>query len=162
MLLLLLMVGYLFSLLADSTGTHSLYTAYKDYEIMFHVTTMLPYTPNNKQQVKQRSVLCSIRPILKCMILRQGLLYQFFNAVLKVPVCPVIIVCVIVICASDISVITRWGAAHAVNYRVQISFEYRKEKFWLWSLCVNNDCYCNAETERYNTVLQSLRVKYNM
>ena len=36
---------------ADSTGTHSLYTNYKDYEIMFHVSTMLPYTPNNKQQV---------------------------------------------------------------------------------------------------------------
>lgn len=36
---------------ADSTGTHSLHTNYKDYEIMFHVSTMLPYTPNNKQQV---------------------------------------------------------------------------------------------------------------
>ncbi|KAG8126083.1 hypothetical protein E2320_021186, partial [Naja naja] len=34
----------------DSTGTHSLYTTYKEYEIMFHVSTMLPYTPNNKQQ----------------------------------------------------------------------------------------------------------------
>lgn len=36
---------------ADSTGTHSLYTAYQDYEIMFHVSTMLPYMPNNPQQV---------------------------------------------------------------------------------------------------------------
>ncbi|KAK7925522.1 hypothetical protein WMY93_007832 [Mugilogobius chulae] len=26
----------------DSTGTHSLYTRYQDYEIMFHVSTMLP------------------------------------------------------------------------------------------------------------------------
>ncbi|XP_064814269.1 signal-induced proliferation-associated 1-like protein 1, partial [Oncorhynchus masou masou] len=34
----------------DSTGTHSLYTTYKDYEVMFHVSTMLPYTPNSKQQ----------------------------------------------------------------------------------------------------------------
>ncbi|GLD60188.1 signal-induced proliferation-associated 1-like protein 2 isoform X1, partial [Lates japonicus] len=34
----------------DSTGTHSLYTTYKDYELMFHVSTMLPYTPNNRQQ----------------------------------------------------------------------------------------------------------------
>lgn len=40
-------------LAADSTGTHSLYTTYKDYEIMFHVSTMLPYTPNNKQQVSR-------------------------------------------------------------------------------------------------------------
>lgn len=36
---------------ADSTGTHSLYTTYQDHEIMFHVSTMLPYTPNNQQQV---------------------------------------------------------------------------------------------------------------
>lgn len=35
----------------DSTGTHSLYTTYQDYEIMFHVSTLLPYTPNNRQQV---------------------------------------------------------------------------------------------------------------
>ncbi|XP_019405402.1 PREDICTED: signal-induced proliferation-associated 1-like protein 2 isoform X2 [Crocodylus porosus] len=34
----------------DSTGTHSLYTTYKDYELMFHVSTMLPYMPNNRQQ----------------------------------------------------------------------------------------------------------------
>ncbi|OWK15744.1 hypothetical protein Celaphus_00004462 [Cervus elaphus hippelaphus] len=36
----------------DSTGTHSLYTTYQDYEIMFHVSTLLPYTPNNRQQVE--------------------------------------------------------------------------------------------------------------
>ncbi|KAJ7416603.1 hypothetical protein WISP_70114 [Willisornis vidua] len=34
----------------DSTGTHSLYTTYKDYELMFHVSTMLPYMPSNRQQ----------------------------------------------------------------------------------------------------------------
>lgn len=39
------------SIPADSTGTHSLYTTYQDYEIMFHVSTLLPYTPNNRQQV---------------------------------------------------------------------------------------------------------------
>ncbi|KAK7904954.1 hypothetical protein WMY93_017561 [Mugilogobius chulae] len=39
---------------ADSTGTHSLYTTYKDYEIMFHVSTLLPYTPNNKQQLLRK------------------------------------------------------------------------------------------------------------
>ncbi|XP_018417138.1 PREDICTED: signal-induced proliferation-associated 1-like protein 1 isoform X2 [Nanorana parkeri] len=38
----------------DSTGNHSLYTTYKDYEIMFHVSTMLPYTPNNKQQLLRK------------------------------------------------------------------------------------------------------------
>ncbi|XP_058860492.1 signal-induced proliferation-associated 1-like protein 3 [Acipenser ruthenus] len=38
----------------DSTGTHSLFTSYQDYEIMFHVSTMLPYTPNNRQQLLRK------------------------------------------------------------------------------------------------------------
>uniref|UniRef100_A0A8C7IDS7 Signal-induced proliferation-associated 1 like 2 n=1 Tax=Oncorhynchus kisutch TaxID=8019 RepID=A0A8C7IDS7_ONCKI len=38
----------------DSTGTHSLYTTYKDYELMFHVSTLLPYTPNNRQQLLRK------------------------------------------------------------------------------------------------------------
>ena len=44
----------LFLFTADSTGSHSLYTTYKDYELMFHVSTLLPYTLNNKQQVSNR------------------------------------------------------------------------------------------------------------
>ncbi|XP_040006647.1 signal-induced proliferation-associated protein 1 isoform X1 [Xiphias gladius] len=38
----------------DSTGTHSLYTRYQEYEIMFHVSTMLPYTANNTQQLLRK------------------------------------------------------------------------------------------------------------
>ncbi|EGV93009.1 Signal-induced proliferation-associated 1-like protein 3 [Cricetulus griseus] len=38
----------------DSTGTHSLYTTYQDYEVMFHVSTLLPYTPNNRQQLLRK------------------------------------------------------------------------------------------------------------
>ncbi|XP_008576942.1 PREDICTED: signal-induced proliferation-associated protein 1 [Galeopterus variegatus] len=38
----------------DSTGTHSVYTTYRDHEIMFHVSTMLPYTPNNQQQLLRK------------------------------------------------------------------------------------------------------------
>ncbi|XP_048836422.1 signal-induced proliferation-associated 1-like protein 3 isoform X1 [Brienomyrus brachyistius] len=38
----------------DSTGTHSLYTTYLDYEVMFHVSTMLPYMPNNPQQLLRK------------------------------------------------------------------------------------------------------------
>uniref|UniRef100_A0A1A8S7G4 Signal-induced proliferation-associated 1 n=2 Tax=Nothobranchius rachovii TaxID=451742 RepID=A0A1A8S7G4_9TELE len=38
----------------DSTGSHSLYTRYQDYEIMFHVSTMLPYTANNTQQLLRK------------------------------------------------------------------------------------------------------------
>uniref|UniRef100_A0A8C4YG30 Signal induced proliferation associated 1 like 2 n=1 Tax=Gopherus evgoodei TaxID=1825980 RepID=A0A8C4YG30_9SAUR len=38
----------------DSTGTHSLYTTYKDYELMFHVSTMLPCMPSNRQQLLRK------------------------------------------------------------------------------------------------------------
>lgn len=38
----------------DSTGTHSVYTAYQNCEIMFHVSTMLPFTPNNRQQLLRK------------------------------------------------------------------------------------------------------------
>nr|XP_023669503.1 signal-induced proliferation-associated 1-like protein 3 [Paramormyrops kingsleyae] len=41
-------------MLTDSTGTHSLYTTYLDYEVMFHVSTMLPYMPNNPQQLLRK------------------------------------------------------------------------------------------------------------
>lgn len=53
------------SVSADSTGTHSLYTTYQDYEIMFHVSTLLPYTPNNRQQVSgapMTSSCCTAEP----------------------------------------------------------------------------------------------------
>lgn len=36
----------------DTTGQFSLYTNYQQYEIMFHVSTMLPFTSNNRQQVQ--------------------------------------------------------------------------------------------------------------
>lgn len=38
----------------DSTGTHSIYASYQDCEIMFHVSTMLPFTPNNRQQLLRK------------------------------------------------------------------------------------------------------------
>ena len=39
--------------LADTTGEYSVYTEFRDTEIMFHVSTLLPYTTSNKQQVRQ-------------------------------------------------------------------------------------------------------------
>lgn len=36
---------------SDTTGTHSVYTQFKDKQIMFHVSTLLPYSQNDKQQV---------------------------------------------------------------------------------------------------------------
>lgn len=70
------------SLIADSTGTHSLYTTYKDYELMFHVSTMLPYTPNNRQQVSKLypsgSVFCSTPPTMLALLCTQ-LMSNSFN-----------------------------------------------------------------------------------
>ena len=40
--------------LADTTGEYSVYTEYENNEIMFHVSTLLPFTPVNKQQVRER------------------------------------------------------------------------------------------------------------
>lgn len=34
----------------DTTGTHSVYATFNDCEIMFHVSTLLPYTANNKNK----------------------------------------------------------------------------------------------------------------
>ena len=39
----------------DATGTHSVYTRFKDFEIMFHVCTMLPFDPRpDAQQVERK------------------------------------------------------------------------------------------------------------
>ncbi|KAH9491427.1 Signal-induced proliferation-associated 1-like protein 2 [Bulinus truncatus] len=38
----------------DTTGTHSYYTTFNNNEIMFHVSTLLPFTPNNKQQLLRK------------------------------------------------------------------------------------------------------------
>ncbi|OXB73965.1 UNVERIFIED_CONTAM: hypothetical protein H355_010238 [Colinus virginianus] len=38
----------------DTTGTFSIYTVYQGHEIMFHVSTMLPYSRENKQQVERK------------------------------------------------------------------------------------------------------------
>ncbi|XP_052272141.1 signal-induced proliferation-associated 1-like protein 2 isoform X2 [Dreissena polymorpha] len=38
----------------DSTGTHSVYTTFNNSEIMFHVSTLLPFTPKNSQQLLRK------------------------------------------------------------------------------------------------------------
>ncbi|XP_053940327.1 GTPase-activating Rap/Ran-GAP domain-like protein 3 isoform X1 [Cuculus canorus] len=38
----------------DTTGTSSVYTVFQGHEIMFHVSTMLPYSRENKQQVERK------------------------------------------------------------------------------------------------------------
>ncbi|KAI3362168.1 hypothetical protein L3Q82_012492 [Scortum barcoo] len=38
----------------DTTGIKSIYTVYQGHELMFHVSTMLPYSKENKQQVERK------------------------------------------------------------------------------------------------------------
>ena len=38
----------------DSTGVYSVYSQYQACEIMFHVSTLLPFTPNNRQQLLRK------------------------------------------------------------------------------------------------------------
>ncbi|CAJ0568484.1 unnamed protein product, partial [Mesorhabditis spiculigera] len=38
----------------DTTGTHSVYAEYESHELMFHVSTLLPYTPSNRQQLARK------------------------------------------------------------------------------------------------------------
>ena len=38
----------------DSTGLYSIYTCHEEKEIMFHVSTLLPFTPNNRQQLPRK------------------------------------------------------------------------------------------------------------
>eukprot|EP00057_Strongylocentrotus_purpuratus_P016622 XP_011671096.1 PREDICTED: signal-induced proliferation-associated 1-like protein 2 isoform X2 [Strongylocentrotus purpuratus] len=40
----------------DSTGTHSLYAMYQGKELMFHVSTMLPFTNNRQQLLRKRHI----------------------------------------------------------------------------------------------------------
>lgn len=47
------------------TGKHSIYTLYEGHEIMFHVSTLLPFSRDNRQQV--RSIFSAYTPI--CTIL---------------------------------------------------------------------------------------------
>ena len=35
----------------NATGTTSVYTVFEGHEVMFHVSTMLPYSKENRQQV---------------------------------------------------------------------------------------------------------------
>lgn len=54
----------------DTTGIKSIYTVYQGHELMFHVSTMLPYSKENKQQVSV-SVFC-----LCCIVYILFILYS--------------------------------------------------------------------------------------
>lgn len=38
----------------DMTGKYSVYTIFEGHEIMFHVSTLLPYSKDNRQQVERK------------------------------------------------------------------------------------------------------------
>lgn len=38
----------------DSTGTHAVAATHRGAEVTFHVSTMLPFTPNNRQQLLRK------------------------------------------------------------------------------------------------------------
>lgn len=38
----------------DSTGTHAVVATHRGSEVTFHVSTMLPFTPNNRQQLLRK------------------------------------------------------------------------------------------------------------
>jgi len=40
--------------LANTTGKESIYAAFRGYEIMFHCSTLLPYTPGDAQQLERK------------------------------------------------------------------------------------------------------------
>jgi len=39
---------------ANTTGKHSVYTQHSGMEVMFHVSTLLPFTPGDQQQVERK------------------------------------------------------------------------------------------------------------
>ncbi|TPX37237.1 hypothetical protein SmJEL517_g01108 [Synchytrium microbalum] len=38
----------------NNTGTHSVYTKWQGYEVMFHVSTLLPFNPADRQQLERK------------------------------------------------------------------------------------------------------------
>lgn len=61
------------------TGKYSVYTLYEGHEIMFHVSTLLPFSRDNRQQV--RTILChfwvDLRSLFSCSILFFCVIFRF-------------------------------------------------------------------------------------
>ncbi len=57
---------------AVGSGSHSIYTKWNDMEIMFHVSTMLPHTPNDSQQVDRKRFLGNDINSCICLVEKQG------------------------------------------------------------------------------------------
>lgn len=46
---------------ANTTGEEAIYTVYEGHEIMFHVSTLLPHSKENKQQVSLYEAALTMR-----------------------------------------------------------------------------------------------------
>eukprot|EP01127_Copromyxa_protea_P023514 TRINITY_DN882_c0_g1_i1.p1 TRINITY_DN882_c0_g1~~TRINITY_DN882_c0_g1_i1.p1 ORF type:complete len:1382 (-),score=285.85 TRINITY_DN882_c0_g1_i1:107-4252(-) len=73
----------------DSTGTHSLYSNFNDLDIMFHVSTMLPYTPDDPQQLQRKRHLGNDVVVVlfqegDCPVFDPRVIHSFFNHVFVV------------------------------------------------------------------------------
>ena len=44
------------------TGSEAVYTLFEDHQVMFHVSTLLPYTKDDKQQVGS----------MQCTVMKKG------------------------------------------------------------------------------------------
>jgi len=38
----------------NTTGTHSIYAQYRNFEVMFHVSTLLPYSKSDAQKLERK------------------------------------------------------------------------------------------------------------
>ncbi len=59
----------------NTTGTHSVYTRFLGIEIMFHVSTLLPYFEKDKQQVeRKRHIGNDVSSLSLSILLIEGIL----------------------------------------------------------------------------------------
>lgn len=55
-------------MVGDQTGEHSVYTEYKGRQIMFHVSTLLPFDEQDSQQVHVVRIVCGfMHTVLQCL-----------------------------------------------------------------------------------------------
>ena len=63
---------------SDDTGQESIYTKFQDAEIMFHVSTLLPHSARDSQQIERKRHIGNDRVTIgKCYLL----LFNFISSI---------------------------------------------------------------------------------
>lgn len=62
------------------TGDEAIYQVFKDREIMFHVSSLLPYTDNDPQQLQRKRHIGKLNPFL---VQLQNIRYSFYTTIHK-------------------------------------------------------------------------------